>query len=211
MLSRPADQFPDIFGNPFFKEYPYFLACAVPALFAAFAWLVVFFFLEDTIKNPTPITTLFWFRNDKISHRSLASDELPVPLRSVLTSHRVITAAANYAFLALCEISFSTLLPVFLSTPPAFGGPGFPPATIGMLLTITGILNAVFRVTFMAKILRVFGPRKTYLAGLVFTFLGFATFPVLSMAARREFDTLVWALALVQAIIPVGMSLSYGT
>ncbi|KAF8731255.1 hypothetical protein AX14_004992 [Amanita brunnescens Koide BX004] len=212
-LSQPANQFPDIFGNTvFFKEYPYFLACAVPALFAAFSWLVVFFFLQDTVKNPAPITTFFWRRNKNVEHGShtttSASDEFPLPLRALLTTRRIVIAASNYAFLALCQIAFFTLLPVFLSTPPAFGGPGLPPATIGMLLTISGVLNAVLRLTYMSQILRVCGPRKTHLAGLIFTFFGFATFPVLSLAARREFDTLVRALALFQAIIPVGMSFS---
>ena len=47
-LSNPVDRFPDIFGEwEFFKTYPYFLACAVPATFSAFAWLVTFLFLEE--------------------------------------------------------------------------------------------------------------------------------------------------------------------
>lgn len=47
-LSRPADRFPDLFGNvEFFKTYPYFLACAVPATFTAVAWVIMFFFLEE--------------------------------------------------------------------------------------------------------------------------------------------------------------------
>lgn len=47
-LSRPAEQFPDIFGaSKFMKEYPYFLACAVPATFTVTAWFVVFFFLKE--------------------------------------------------------------------------------------------------------------------------------------------------------------------
>ncbi|KAI9568189.1 major facilitator superfamily domain-containing protein [Boletus coccyginus] len=47
-LSKPADRFPDVFGNwDFFKAYPYFLACAVPATFTALAWLVTFLFLKE--------------------------------------------------------------------------------------------------------------------------------------------------------------------
>jgi len=47
-LSKPADRFPDVFGNwDFFKTYPYFLASAVPATFTALAWLVTFFFLKE--------------------------------------------------------------------------------------------------------------------------------------------------------------------
>jgi hypothetical protein len=47
-LSHPATRFPDTFGhNEFFRKYPYFLACAVPATFTAFAWLVTFLFLKE--------------------------------------------------------------------------------------------------------------------------------------------------------------------
>jgi hypothetical protein len=47
-LSKPVDRFPDVFGNwDFFKTYPYFLACAVPATFTAFAWLITFLFLKE--------------------------------------------------------------------------------------------------------------------------------------------------------------------
>lgn len=48
-LSRPADQFPKLFGqSEFHRKYPYFLACSVPATFTAVAWLVTFLFLKET-------------------------------------------------------------------------------------------------------------------------------------------------------------------
>ena len=47
-LSRPAERFPNVFGNSkFLKEYPYFLPCAVPATFTVVAWLLAFFFLKE--------------------------------------------------------------------------------------------------------------------------------------------------------------------
>ena len=47
-LSNPVDRFPDIFGEwEFFKTYPYFLACAVPATLSAFTWLLTFLFLKE--------------------------------------------------------------------------------------------------------------------------------------------------------------------
>ena len=47
-LSKPVDRFPNVFGNwDFFKTYPYFLACAVPATYSALAWLVTFLFLKE--------------------------------------------------------------------------------------------------------------------------------------------------------------------
>ena len=47
-LSKPVNRFPDVFGDwDFFKTYPYFLACAVPATFTALAWFVTHLFLEE--------------------------------------------------------------------------------------------------------------------------------------------------------------------
>ena len=47
-LSRPAERFPDVFGNSeFLKVHPYFLACAVPATFSAIAWLVTLTCLNE--------------------------------------------------------------------------------------------------------------------------------------------------------------------
>lgn len=47
-LSRPADRFPGLFGqSTFLKTYPYFLACAGPALFTALAWFVTYMFLQE--------------------------------------------------------------------------------------------------------------------------------------------------------------------
>ena len=47
-LSKPADRFPDVFGGwDFFKTYPYFLACAIPAAYSALIWLVTYFFLKE--------------------------------------------------------------------------------------------------------------------------------------------------------------------
>ena len=47
-LSKPVERFPGVFGDwEFFKTYPYFLACAVPATWSAFAWLVAFLFLKE--------------------------------------------------------------------------------------------------------------------------------------------------------------------
>lgn len=47
-LSRPTDRFPDIFGGyQFLKDYPYFLACAVPATFSAIACLVTLLCLKE--------------------------------------------------------------------------------------------------------------------------------------------------------------------
>ena len=224
-LSRPAEQYSDTFGsNEFLKKYPYFLPCAVPAIFSAISWLVIFFFLKETVNNPIAIFQhLKNRRNTKgkplpinISDsqdtiQTTTSDcDKPLPLRSLLTE-RVIIAAGNYAFLALIEIAFRAIQPVFLSTPVALGGLGFSPSVIGNILSTYGVLNGIFQVFFFAKIIKHWGTKKTYLVGLVLALPAFALFPILSLLARKEgLSRPVWALVMVHTVTPIGMNLAYG-
>ena len=57
-LSRPADRFPQYFGHSaFLKEYPYFLACAVPATFSVCAFAVSYLFLKEVSARKTVAMT----------------------------------------------------------------------------------------------------------------------------------------------------------
>jgi hypothetical protein len=47
-LLKPAERYPAIFGqSDFFKKYPYFLPCAVPATYTIVAWLFTYFYLKE--------------------------------------------------------------------------------------------------------------------------------------------------------------------
>ncbi|KAG1728520.1 uncharacterized protein EDB91DRAFT_855954 [Suillus paluster] len=55
-LSRPADRFPEIFGqSELLKTYPYLLSCAVPAFFASTAWLLTCFYLKERFYQGTSL------------------------------------------------------------------------------------------------------------------------------------------------------------
>jgi hypothetical protein len=80
-LLNPAERFPALFGaSEFFKKYPYFLPCAVPATFSIVAWVVTYFFLNEvsqtllfvndqmstlfqTVKSPVSTAQLLGFKN----------------------------------------------------------------------------------------------------------------------------------------------------
>lgn len=46
-LARPHDRWPDVFTNPFWQYYPYFLPCAASALFSAVIFTVSAVFLRE--------------------------------------------------------------------------------------------------------------------------------------------------------------------
>jgi hypothetical protein len=164
LLARPAERFPDLFGeNVFLKEYPYFLPCAIPAMFSLITCLVAFFFLKETLPAPISISRLLNITPERKkltirvpdtvqnTHDNCPQAERPLPLRSLLTP-RVLIAGGNYAAISLVDIAFRTIQPVFLSTPIILGGLGLPTPFIGALLAGQGILNGMFQLLFFAKI-----------------------------------------------------------
>lgn len=52
-LARPADRFPDLFGGPFWKAYPYFLPSGMAALVVAVTTIILYFFLEEVGRDIT--------------------------------------------------------------------------------------------------------------------------------------------------------------
>lgn len=214
-LSRPAEQFPHLFGNnEFLKKYPYFLPCAVPATFSIVAWVVTFVFLKETVKHPVPVPQLLkGLRKRKIEEdelRDVPDEEKPLPLRSLLTP-RVVIAAANYACLSLVDIAFRAIQPVFFSTPIEDGGLGLSPAMIGNILSFFGILNGIFQIFFFAKINDRFGSKNIFIVGIASGLALFALFPFINRLARLEgYSTGLWILVAVQVVISIFTSLSYG-
>lgn len=219
-LARPAEQFPAVFGNSkFLKEYPYFLPCAIPATFSALAWVLVFFYMKETLKSPIPISEFFSIRGIEREQApfivetdgiSASDEDKPLPLRSLLIP-TVLLAAANYAMLALVDIAYRAILPVFLATPIAIGGLGLEPFTIGIILSIYGILAGIVEFFFFANIHDYFGTKTTFMMGIASGIPVFATFPLLSYLAKRDgLSTMVWAVIGIQTVIAILLNFSYG-
>lgn len=213
LLSRPADRFPNLFGNnEFLKTYPYFLPCAVPATFTVLAWFITFIFLKETSPNPIPVAEFLGLRKpSKVGSHLNKTVEKPLSLRSVLT-YQVVIAAANYASLSLVDMCFRAIHPVFLATPIEMGGLGLSPPTIGKILSLLGILNGILQVCFFAKIHDRWGSKKVFIGGLLSSLPAFALFPVINILARKfGYSPAVWIAVGAQILIFIILNVSYGT
>ncbi|KAG6829255.1 hypothetical protein H0H92_005135 [Tricholoma furcatifolium] len=218
-LSRPVEQFPEIFGNnAFLEKYPYFLPSAVPAVYSALIWIIAFFYLKETHKSPTPIPHLFRTQKFEDSTSSMVSqqcqllpeDEKPLPLRALLVP-RIILSGGNYAVFAMFEVAFRTIQPLFLSTPIALGGLGLAPSLIGKILCVYGVLNGIFQMLFFARIHDRIGTKMTFVAGILCAFPCFLAFPVISYLAKMQgLSISVWLLLVLQTTMSIGLNLSYG-
>ncbi|KZT07680.1 MFS general substrate transporter [Laetiporus sulphureus 93-53] len=228
-LSRPYERFPDVFGHiEFLKKYPYFLACAVPATFSAVAFLVTMFFLRETVTQPISIRRILNLRKSKanLTMQNVAGADgpkpvapitsaktraEPLPLRALLTP-RVLISAGNYALLAIVDISYRTVIPVYMSTPIALGGLGLSPQMIGSVLSIYGITNGILQILFFSKTINRFGAKRVYMAGITSALPVFALFPVINLLAREEgYSMGVWTLLAIQTFISIALNFCYGS
>jgi len=206
----------------------------VPATFSLVAWVVTFIYLKETVPHPTPVKEFLGLKkkskialveeedgiiragatvsNSKATQKADGQPDLekPLPLRSLLT-RRVIIAAGNYATLSLVDIAFRAVQPLFLSTPIHLGGLGLPPSTIGKLLSIFGILNGIFQVFFFAQVNDHFGSRNLFICGIASALPAFGLFPLINYLAKYQgYSVMVWSVVLLQIVISIGISLSYG-
>lgn len=229
-LSRPADRFPDLFGNvEFFKTYPYFLACAVPATFTAIAWIIMFFFLEETHPRRIPFGKLIRSKFGKkrntgkssvsaqSSTETLAGNEhsqaidenTPLPLRAVLIP-RVLIAAGNYAMLSMTEIAFRTVQPLFYSTPIELGGLGLDPPLIGNILSTYGLLNGVFQIFFFRPLHDRFGSKAIYTTAMLSGIPLILTFPLIhALGNVYGVNWAVWCMIGLQVVFSVALNVGY--
>ncbi|KAI0346548.1 member of major facilitator multidrug-resistance DHA1 sub-family [Trametopsis cervina] len=231
-LSRPVERFPDTFGHSeFLKEYPYFLACAVPATFSAVAWLVSLLFLHETVATPRSARNIFraWLTKDNLTVQTASSGQdnkatatvgitsvedakkKPLPLSQVMIP-RVLLAAINYAFLALVDISTRAIQPVFYSTPVELGGLGLPPHHIGKILALYGIVNGFLQIYYFARTQARFGPKNVYMVGIGSSLVVYAFFPIINFLARTQGTThpIVWFAVAFQIITSILINFSYG-
>ncbi|KAI0350597.1 MFS general substrate transporter [Trametes cingulata] len=205
-LSRPHDRWPSVFSHPFWIEYPYFLPCGASAAFSAFTFVITLLFLKETVrKRVRPDPSLC----DEAINQEQDSDA-PPPLRKILT-RRVLISIANYGALALVEVAFIAILPLYLSTPIELGGLGFDPPAIGLMLGTLGILNGGFQALFFAKLMDRWGPKRLFQQGLLTFIPLFLLFPAMNLYAKSYgITSVVWGLILMQQFLLVMMDIAFG-
>lgn len=97
-------------------------------------------------------------------------------LRSLLL-RPVLLAVINYGLLAILEISFQVLLPIFLAT-----SLHYTPSSIGLVLGIMGLVNGIVQITCFVPLHRRFGSGNLFTLGLLSFVAIFATYPFILRA-----------------------------
>lgn len=162
-------------------------------------------FFSQTVKKPHGQTKLA-----VADPEGCHSSDAPLPLRALLV-WPVLLSVANYALLAVLDIAYRAVQPLFFSTPIALGGLGQPPARIGVMLATLGVGSGVFQATCFPKLIDRFGPRRLFLLGMFMFGVLYALFPVINHVAARDGVTLlVWVLVAIQLSLSVACDMAYG-
>ncbi|KAF8731157.1 hypothetical protein AX14_005059 [Amanita brunnescens Koide BX004] len=187
-LSRPVEQFPQLFGSSIFlKEYPYFLPCVICSIFLFTAWLVGTIFLRETVTELLPLSRLFKTRTDG------GVIEEGGTRRSLLLRTGVFVAAINLATISLVEKFFGGTEALFLSTPIKDGGLGLTPRAIGTFSSVSAIVIGASQLFIFPRMHKEWGSKCVFVLGAFATIPRFALWPLINWIARRDgYTHLIW-------------------
>ncbi|KAH9170234.1 MFS general substrate transporter [Lactarius sanguifluus] len=214
VLSRPQDRWPNVFSHHFWGDYPYFLPCLAAASYALLSFSLAATFLKETVKrdpvmkpNPEGHPDLPRVYAGVILDGPVKDTEKPVPLRALLT-RPVVVSVANYGMVGILDITAGTLIPLVWSTSVEFGGLSMSPASIGLLMAGYGLMYGVFQFVAFPRIVRRFGPRRVFIAGITLFSPVFIIFPFENLALRHSSHGLNMAAGLLIVLQLSALTLS---
>ena len=134
-------------------------------------------------------------------------------MTALMKTSSVMIPIANYGTLALVEMGFFVLLPLFYSSPIEIGGLGFSPHIIGTFLAIFGLVDGIVQASFAAKLIEWFGPKKVFCSAVLWYYPLILLFPIMSavVTAQGRVRPIIWILLVIQLVFMVLMDLSYST
>ncbi|KAF8199733.1 major facilitator superfamily transporter [Pholiota molesta] len=208
-LTRPADQFPEVFTGQFWKKYPYFLPCAAPAGVVFIVLVITGIWFKETVtwkKRPSKTSSSLLSTTSLLGEH----DDAHVPLSALLT-FPVVISIANYMTLAFLNIATNALLPLFFHMPVALGGLDLDPVVIGYAMGAYGLGTGTFQICFFARIVRRFGTRRTFIMSMAAFLPVFLMFPVISILAKAHGVFWgVWVLVGITFCLLFFMDTAYG-
>ncbi|GAA5798147.1 hypothetical protein HPULCUR_003547 [Helicostylum pulchrum] len=202
-LSKPAENFPTIFGNcQFLKDYPYFLPCFISACGSMIGFVIGCFFLKES--NPNVIAHRKW-NKDQSERTALLGNEAgragnnnddeysntkTIPksgsLRNVTKASIIVII--NYSLYGFHAMVFDEILPLYFTAPVYAGGLGVSLPEFAGLLSFLGISQLIFQFGVYPRMTRQFDVLVLCRVALFIFIPVYIIFPELSV--YRE-----WALS----------------
>jgi hypothetical protein len=151
------------------------------------------------------------YNSAQVSNSDARAEDAPSTFRALLTP-KIIKTMSVYAVLAFIEMGAQVLQPLVYSTSPKYGGLGFDPYMIGIIMGVWGVTNAVLQVAFLGSVIRKIGAKMLLLLSFVSYMTVFALYPLLRSLARAAegSDTKVWAVLFLQLGLSMTNIAAYG-
>lgn len=132
-------------------------------------------------------------------------------MMTLVTMYTVMIPIANYATLALVEIGFLVLIPLFYSSPIAIGGLGLPPSIIGTYLAIFGIVDGSVQALFAVRIIERIGAKRLFCWAILWIYPLILLFPIMSavVTLQGKVGPIIWITVVLQLVFMVLVDLSY--
>jgi hypothetical protein len=144
------------------------------------------------------------------SNLTVINNNKPLPIRALL-SRRVLIASGSYAGIALIDIAFRTVQPVFYATPISLGGLRLNTPTIGTILAVQGIVNGLVHLLISPKLHDIMGPKNLFLFAVASASPMLALSPVMNVPVRFSGDVHdVWSLVELQVALSSFTNFAYG-
>ncbi|TRM57401.1 major facilitator superfamily domain-containing protein [Schizophyllum amplum] len=228
-LSHPAERYPEWFGeSAFLVTYPYFLPCFVASLVNLLVIIIGIIYLEETLvakikqlpsEAPSPsssgtltpvddATTPGSGTLTPVYDASSAEAQEVAPQKPTLFTDQIVRVLSISFFMFLLSSCYQALIPLFCYSPYEAGGIGFPPSSIGLLLSVTGV-TAMFSQAFLFPIIeRRLGPVRTFrlaMSGLPFIYIALPVAHYLSPLGRPTVWTVLAFMIVAKTIGHMGV------
>ncbi|EJT97726.1 MFS general substrate transporter [Dacryopinax primogenitus] len=173
LLSRPAGNFPSVFGGvQFWEKYPYFLPCLCSAGITGVSILTALFFLKETHPDKARHTQLP--KAVQASYSTIPPEpdtEYPIPPPptrwEILCSPAIPTVFLTAFMMMLVDESWDIVFILFAYTQVRLGGMSMSNAQLGYCLAGAGLTGACIHLFLFPRFAQRFGvPMYPWLIGL---------------------------------------------
>ncbi|KZT61777.1 MFS general substrate transporter [Calocera cornea HHB12733] len=194
-LSKPATQYPSVFGGVWVLEkYPYLAPCIVSGACTALSCLA----------------NALWLKETGVSHKDKsATAAKPPSARELLTTPGVIPALLIFEYVMLISVTFTALLPLFAYTPIALGGWSFSAPQISLYLAAGGAGQAFWILLVFPPLQHRIGTGNVLRITALARPIGLVALPALNELLRAGKGTAFWVLLPITAIWSSSVSMSF--
>ncbi|KAH8919797.1 MFS general substrate transporter [Atractiella rhizophila] len=192
-LADAATNFGGIFERiSIIRDHPYALPCFVAGGLGYVATLTSLLFLKETLPAN---------KGEK--------KEKPPGILTLLKAPGVAHVVGLQFNILIVGFGFTAIAPVFWFIPVPLGGFGFSPAQISLLLSLTGICQALWLLLFFPWLQRLRGTKSVLVISSWLFAVWMVIPPFMNTLLRNGLDDLFWALIFPTTVLGTSASMAY--